>query len=148
MNIKDLQEPVPSAKGTKPAATPFAVAQFDRLRQTNIDTLVDSVKYFSSSGAVCLGLFANWAKDALTPNITTIELTFVVVSFLSWFAVILAGVYTIYPRSYEAENDAQKAAVVNNITSLKRKGSLATLWLFVFSIFSSSVSFICITSSG
>lgn len=132
------------AEGARPSAPPFEVEQFDRMRESNIDTIVDSAKYYSSSGAIVLGLFAGWSKDAITASSPLQHEILVGVAIVSWLVVVAGGVFTVYPLRYDADTDAEKSEAVEKIMTRKRRGALLTLWFFLGSALLSGGAFLWI----
>lgn len=123
-----------SVSGRAPHESPPRLAEFDTLEQKAIETLVDSVKYLTTTSGIALSVYSQLLQRFTTSGLRTESLPklIVLLPLILWLATIVSGVLAIYPRRYQAKTDLEKERVV--VTIRKRKHFWAALTASLFLI--------------
>lgn len=126
-----------SVKGKPPSTPPPRVAEFDALEQKAIETLVDAVKYFTTTAGIALSVYSQLLQRFVASGLCgdAIARLIVLLPLILWLATIVSGVFAIYPKAYKANTDLEKEKVVVTIRNQKRLWATIAVSFFLAAFF-------------
>lgn len=109
------------ARGQPPATKPFYVEEYESLQKAAIDTLIDAVKYFTTTAGIALSLYSQLLQRFMISGLSDGRFARVLafLPIVLWLTTVLAGVFAVFPKTYKADNDFEKENAAKKIRNHK-----------------------------